>query len=53
LLPKSELTERELIIELVNIVELFATENSDWVNWDIYRKAKLYLDPNYDETKDY
>jgi len=32
LLPKSELTEKELIIELVNIVELFATENPDWVN---------------------
>lgn len=45
-LPKQPPTERELIENLVNMVDQCFKGNSELVDWDMYEKAKVYLNLN-------
>lgn len=49
---KAQFTERELISQLVEMLDHFI-EGDDNIDFDAYKKAKLYLDPNYNESEDY
>ena len=51
-LPSAPITERELISQLVEMLDHFI-EGDDNIDFDAYKKAKLYLDPNYDESEDF
>ena len=51
-LPTQQPTERELISQLVEMLDHFI-EGDDNINFNAYKKAKLYLDPNYDESEDF
>ena len=51
-LPKLPITERELISQLVEMLDHFI-EGDDNIDFDAYKKAKLYLDPSYDESEDF
>lgn len=49
---KMKFTERELISQLVEMLDHFI-EGDDNIDFDAYKKAKLYLDPNYNESEDF
>jgi len=51
-LSKLPITERELISQLVEMLDHFI-EGDDNIDFDAYKKAKLYLDPSYDENEDF
>lgn len=51
-LPKLPITERELISQLVEMLDHFI-EGDDNIDFDAYKKAMLYLDPSYDESEDF
>jgi hypothetical protein len=46
-------TERELITQLIKMVDQCMKGDLELVDWNMYKQAKLYLDPNYDESDDY
>lgn len=52
-LPKQQPSERELITQLVRMVDQCMAGDPELVDWNMYKQAKLYLDPNYDESDDY
>lgn len=52
-LPKQQPSEKELIAGLVNLIESIKIDCPYFVDWTVYKAAKLYLDPNYNERDNY
>jgi hypothetical protein len=53
LLPNPQLTERELITQLIRMVDQCMAGDPELVDWNMYKQAKLYLDPDLNENEQY